>query len=119
MYTFIYKCVQTTGVICWVEVGSECNVVHRYSYNNFFLILHLNGSVNGLKPRIYYLVTRVCFFDYQLVKALPITGSFNSNRGNDIAFIVAKLVLLMIKAQRLEDEFQIRNTTICYFGCIK
>ena len=60
----------------------------------------------------------MCFFDYQLVKALPITGSFNSNRGNDIAFIVAKVVLLMIKAQRLEDEFQIRNTTIRYFGCI-
>ena len=53
--TFIYKYEQT-GVIHCVEMGSECILVHHYSYNNFFLFLRLNGSVNGLKPRIYYIL---------------------------------------------------------------
>ena len=53
--TFIYKYEQT-GVIHWVEMGSECILVHHYSYNNFFLFLRLNGSVDGLKPRIYYIL---------------------------------------------------------------
>ena len=33
----------------------SCNIVYGYAYYNFFfLFLQLNGSVNGLKPRIYY-----------------------------------------------------------------
>ena len=50
MYIFIYKCVET-GVICWVEEGPKCNVMPTI---NFLLFLQLNGSVNGLKPRMYY-----------------------------------------------------------------
>ena len=55
VYTFIYKYAQT-GVIHWVEKGSECNLVHHYTYDNFFLFLGLNRSVNGLKPRICYIL---------------------------------------------------------------
>ena len=55
VYTFIYKYVQT-GVIHWVEMGSKCNLVHHNAYDNFLLFLQLNRSVNGLKPRIYYIL---------------------------------------------------------------
>ena len=55
VYTFIYKYVQT-GVIRWVEMGWECNLVHHYAYDNVFLFLRLKGSVNGLKPRIHYIL---------------------------------------------------------------
>ena len=51
MYTFIYNCVQT-GLICWAEMWLECNV---YATMFFLLFLRLNGSVNGLKLRIYYI----------------------------------------------------------------
>ena len=80
VYIFIYKYVQT-GVIYWVEEGPKCIVMltiiffyYFYFYFHgwidllmeqglkcnvmptiiFFLFLRLNGSVNGLKPRIYY-----------------------------------------------------------------
>ena len=41
-------------------MGSEYNVVHHYAYYNFFLYLRLNGSVNGFKPRIYYITYNWC-----------------------------------------------------------
>ena len=47
---FIYKYAQT-GVICWAEEGPKWNVIPTI---NFLLFLRLNGSVNGLKSRIYY-----------------------------------------------------------------
>ena len=37
VYVFIYKCKQT-DVICLMEVGPKCNVVHHYAYYNFFHI---------------------------------------------------------------------------------
>ena len=54
MDTFIYECVQA-GVICWAGMGLECNVVHHYVYYSFFLFLLLNGSANGLKPKMHYI----------------------------------------------------------------
>ena len=76
MHIFIYKYVQT-GVIYWAEEGPKCNVMLTitfllllFSWLNgsaeqglkcnvmptiiFFLFLRLNGSINSLKPRIYY-----------------------------------------------------------------
>ena len=58
VYTFIYKYVQT-GVIPWMEMVSEYNLVHHYACDNVFLFLQLNGSVNGLKSRIYYILLQV------------------------------------------------------------
>ena len=51
------------GVICSAGIRSECNVVDHYTYCNFLLFLRLNGSVNGLKPRIYYITLHFKFDD--------------------------------------------------------
>ena len=37
--------------ICWTEQTLKCNVMSTII---FFLFLRFNGSVNGLKPRMYY-----------------------------------------------------------------
>ena len=88
MYISIYKYVQT-GVICWAEEGPKCNVIPTINFALifavewicwaeeglkcnvmptiiFFLFLWLNGSVNGLKPRICYIAIHFiskCYLD--------------------------------------------------------
>ena len=53
----------------WVEVGPECNVVHNYAYFNLILILRFYGSINCLKPRMYWITLQnsSAFLTYVIV----------------------------------------------------
>ena len=49
--SFFFLIIFKVERICWTEQGLKCNVMPTII---FFLFLRLNGSVHGLKPRIYY-----------------------------------------------------------------